>query len=77
MDKKGLDYVNLDEIKNGLFAMLPVNYTTYISNEPSLEKDLEILESDGFVISRKYIDSNTTTLGGDVKKEYLLTIEGA
>lgn len=72
------DYVSIEDLKRQLYdVMVPINYAVYEkSGEPSLERDLKIMEDMGLVRSRKYMDRNTTTLGGDVKKEYDIDTKG-
>jgi hypothetical protein len=62
------DYVTISEFYTQLYGVnLPVNYTKFgLSGEPSLEKDLEVMERMGLVKSRK------TTLG----TEYYVDTKG-
>jgi DNA-binding PadR family transcriptional regulator len=62
------DYVTISEFYTQLYSVnLPVNYTKFgLSGEPSLEKDLEVMERMGLVKSRK------TTLG----TEYYVDTKG-
>jgi hypothetical protein len=62
------DYVTISEFYTQLYdVIVPINYTQYgLSGEPSLEKDLEVMERMGLVKSRK------TTFG----KEYYIDTKG-
>jgi hypothetical protein len=69
------DYVTIAELHKQLYhVMVPLNYETYEKgNEPSLEKDLKIMEGMGLVKSRITIDRNTQI----IDTEYYIDTKGS
>jgi hypothetical protein len=69
------DYVTIAELHKQLYhVMVPLNYETYEKgNEPSLEKDLKIMEGMGLVKSRLTIDKNTQI----IETEYYIDTKGS